>query len=90
MNMTKQFVFDNTMWVIKYTAGREVLSGKDISALERSASETFWDKVRDIDLLAVQPNKDIQALVDEYEHLEVFMTWPEYISSLVEKGLIAE
>ena len=88
--MTKQFVFDNTMWVIKYTAGREALSGKEIDSLQRNANETFWDNVRDIDLLAVQPDKDIQALVDEYERLEVFMTWPEYINSLVKKGLIVE
>lgn len=88
--MTKQFVFDNTMWVIKYTAGRDALSGKELDALERNAGETFWENVRDIDLLAVQPNKDIQAGVDEYERLEVFMTWPEYVNSLVEKGLTAE
>lgn len=88
--MTKQFILDNTMWVIKYTGGREVLSGKKIQALERNASETFWDDVRDIDLLAAQANKDIQVLVDEYERLEVFMTWPEFIDKLVEEGVVSE
>ena len=88
--MTKQFILDNTMWVIKYISGREVLNGKQIQALERNDGETFWDSVRDIDFLAEQPNKEIQKLVDQYEKIDKFMTWPEFIDKLVEEGAVSE
>lgn len=82
--MTKQFILDNTMWVIKYISGRDVLSGKELNAIE-----TFCDVI-DIDFLAEQPNEEIQKLVDLYEKTNEFISWPKFIDKLVEEGVITE
>lgn len=81
--MTKQDILDCTMWVVKHTWGRAAMTGEAIAEMERTAGEEWWDDVRDIDLCAKQPNEEIQALVDEYERLHVFMTWPEFVNSKV-------
>ena len=86
MNMTKQAILDCTMWVVKHTWGRTAITGEALAEMERTTDEEWWDDVKDIDLCAKQPNEEIQALVDEYERLRVFMTWPEFIDSVVKEG----
>lgn len=85
MNMTKQDILDCTMWVVKHTWGRAAITGEALAEMERT-DEEWWDDVKDIDLCAKQPNEEIQALVNEYEHLDVFMTWSEFIDSVVKEG----
>ena len=85
MNMTKQDILDCTMWVVKHTWGRAAITGAALAEMERT-DEEWWDDVKDIGLCAKQPNEEIQALVDEYEGLRVFMTWPEFIDSVVKEG----
>ena len=86
MNMTKQEILDCTMWVVKHTWGRAVITGEALAEMVCTPDDEWWDDIKDIDLCAKQPNEEIQALVDEYEGLRVSMTWPEFIDSLVKEG----
>lgn len=85
--MNIQEVKDNTMWVVKHTWGRQVLTGRQLDQLSNAGGEDWWEDIKDVDFLAEQPNKAIQKLINEYLAGPVYkMSYDEFLNS--KKGAV--
>lgn len=74
--ITKEYVLNNTLWIVKYNGQREVVTGKQ---LQKRWQEYAHDaNIRDIDLSAEQP-AELQGFVDTYLAQDRILGYHTYV-----------
>lgn len=74
--ITKEYVLNNTLWIVKYNGQRDVVTGKQLR--ERWQEYAHDANIRDIDLAAKQP-AELQGFVDTYLAQDRMLGYHTYV-----------